>query len=254
MGLLLAPTSWAAESSAVASHTVQCPDEPRCVAAVRNALEAAKTNKKEALRLMLLIHAEFPDPRLFFNIGRLYQQTGEPDQASRYFRQFLAGAAEHDRELLAKAHLFLEQAEKDAQLSLPTATLPPEPSPASRVVPAAATRLPTPLARDGRQATHPAWRYALAATLMGSGLLSVGVGAAALQQDGMCDQFSSATFLMQRSVCLRSLHTTEIGAGLIAAGGAVALAGVISIVIPARKKAPLVASKQPTVLSPGPAS
>lgn len=122
--LLLVSGGNAAAESIDSPKTVVCQQEPRCLAAVGIALETAKTNKKESLRQMLSAYVEFPDPRLCFNIGRLYQQTGDPRDAVIQFRQFLNSKAEQNPELIAKARSFLEQAEKDFQQPSPTIAAP----------------------------------------------------------------------------------------------------------------------------------
>lgn len=214
-----------------------CRREPRCLDIVREALAATKTSKEEALRLMLKAYGDSGDPRLCFNLGRLYQQLGQPVEAVRHFRLFLESGVELDPEQLSKAHKYLEQAEQDAQQASPAP--PPEPQaplpPAALDLPgiAEAARAAEPVQRV-RRAERPTWRIALGSVMIGAGVLAAGFAIAALSQDGKCTQGSSAAVAMPP--CLASLHTSDVGAVLLTSGLAAAGAGVLIIAIPPRKE------------------
>lgn len=225
------------------SGGVICEQEPRCVAAVGNAIEVAKTNKKEALRLMLWIYAEFPDPRLAYNIGRLCQQTDEPHAAVIHFRQFLDSGAEQNPERLAKARTFLEQAEKDSRLLSLPAPAPPLPLPkASPVVPLAiGLKSPAKQVIETRQAYRQPWRIAVGLSAIVGGGVTVAFGAAALEQNGQCVLFSSA--IVTPRPCLQSLDTTAVGAGLLTGGILLTVTGALLGTIPSHRRTFRIASR-----------
>ena len=261
----------AQESGSAPPRPIVCQQEPRCFAAVNHALETAKTSKKEALRLMLLAYAEFPDPRLCFNIGRLFQQTAEPLQAAQHYRKFLDSGAELDPDRLAKARGFLAQAEKDTRPPLPSPTEPPQsPRPAGMVVPVNPEMLPeitvptvpphpasgavlaipepptettsTAISRERLQSARPAWRIAVGSLAQVGGLVAIGFGAAALRQNGQCVHFG-ATSSDQSAICIQFLDTTSVGAGILTSGVLLVLGGTLTVTIPSRRPASLVTSQ-----------
>lgn len=209
-----------------------CAEEPRCLATVNSAMATARTNKQEALSQMLAAYEEFPDPRLCFNIGRLFQQTGQAKEAVIRFRQFLDSGVETDPERLAKAQNFLKQAENDSIQEAPPTVPPPVRQPTSAPIPSLEPSGVRRTAEDQRHSFRPTWRVTVGSILMGGGLLTLGFGAAALSQNGHCSQSSSAA--VTPPVCLQSLDTTRVGAGLLTSGVLVAVGGILMVAIPSR--------------------
>lgn len=234
-----------AEEGAPGSRpAVTCTAIPRCREALNDALTKSRDNSKmDALALMLAVYAEFPDPRLCFNIGRLYHQLGQPERAIPQYQRFLDSGAELDEERLARTRTLLEQAEREAQANKEEAArrklmpLPGTPE-SPQTVPGSAQLLPetkpgpasTPTEKQGR--SRPAWRIALGSILGAGGIVTAGFGIAALAQNGECSRTSSAP--TTPPVCLERLATTGIGAGLLTTG-LVLEVGMLAFSIPSRR-------------------
>lgn len=98
-----------AEASASAPS---CTDIPACSARLAEAQRFAKAEQLgEALRAFLTLFAEYPDPRLCFSIGRLFQRQGQSAKAIAYFQRNLDSGVETDPAKIAKTKRFLEEAQ-----------------------------------------------------------------------------------------------------------------------------------------------
>lgn len=95
------------------------------------------------------------------------------------------------------------------------------------------------LQRDGQvtpegpvagSARRPLWRIITGAGLIGAGVLLVGLGGSALSVHGSCQDPMG-----DPATCSPYYQTTGVGAGLLAGGGALALAGAVLIALPPRR-------------------
>lgn len=225
-----------AEEGPVGAHEpIICQQEQRCFAIASSALEISKTDKKEALRQMLLAYAEFPDPRLCFNIGRLYQQVGENQFAIVHYRKFLDSRAEQDPKQLAKAQGFLEQAEAESK-SPPIAA--PLPKPGMLL---SKEKAPTDAAiqvnpsTDKPQYTRLNFRIKLGLAFLGGGVLASVTGATLLSQSTACSYAASSS-----GSCVQVARTNQVGTAFLSIGVLFTLGGMITAAIPNRQNAPVV--------------
>jgi hypothetical protein len=119
---------------------VVCGKEPRCTEQVQSAIQQAKASPEAALAAIQDTYRQYPDPRLCFNLGRLFQQLQRPTEAAEQYRRFLESGVENRPDMLIKARTFLEQAERESA-ALRKAATPPEDVP--KVVPESPTTTPT---------------------------------------------------------------------------------------------------------------
>lgn len=238
--LLFASVSQAQERPGAPRPAVECSKQPRCVAALTGAQTTAKTNKHKALDQMWIIYAAFPDPRLSCELGRLYQQTGQLNEAATQSRLCLESGVTLDPGRLDQARAIVAQAAKEvgaSPLPVPSsqepAPLPPAPDSAQGVE-VQSTAITD---RFAPRPARPLWRVVLGSVFMVGALLPLGFGAAALGQNGQCSQVSSA--MVSRPPCLQTLDTGALGGGLLAGGLLVAAGGVFTLAIPARRSEPL---------------
>jgi len=82
-----------------------------------------------------------------------------------------------------------------------------------------------------RPVPFPRWRLGLGITLLGAGLFSVGVGAAALAIDGRCTQEA----VPPAQVCDGVFRTQTLGIGLTLGGALAAGGGILLLALPARR-------------------
>ncbi|MFT3754936.1 MAG: PEGA domain-containing protein [Pseudoxanthomonas sp.] len=82
------------------------------------------------------------------------------------------------------------------------------------------------------QAPRPAWRLLLGGGLIAGGLATAGFGAGALAVDGQCLRPAVAP----AQQCDQHYQTTSLGLGLVGAGAAVSLAGVVLMAIPGPRR------------------
>ena len=233
--LLFASVSWAEPEPSAERNDVVCAQEPSCLTAVSSALETAKTNKNEALRRMLAVYGEFPDPRLCFNLGRLFQQTGAPREAVVHFRKFLDAGVEANPDLLVKARGFLEQAEKDSPPALhPAAVQSAQLAPAITAGPDLAPSGKDTASPGQRPFFRPTPRFVGGAALEAAGILTFSFGIAALLQNDHCAALSTAMTTPQ--ICLQSINTAGAGSGMLISGILGAVGGALLVAMPTRKR------------------
>lgn len=242
--LLFRPALGHASEGEIASSSVVCDNEPRCVELRTHAMSLAKSRPNEALRIMYSAYEAFPDPRLCYNLGRLYQQLEIPGIAVSYFQRFLASNVEQNVTILAKATEYLKQAEDAFRKTLvqnrsEEKLLPPQKDrpglPPAMFSPAPDT-LPIGTRTDTFWARRSKVRVGTGIALTIGGLVVGGFGIAALHQNGACLQMSVA-----QTTCLEHIETQGLGIGLLVGGASLALGGTLLSTIPTGQSAVAVA-------------
>jgi hypothetical protein len=98
-----------ARADARPMQQVICQQQPSCAKQVEAAIKQSATDRAAALAIMLEAFRKYTDPRLCYNLGRLYQQLDRPADAAAQYRCFLDSGVESRPEILAKARTYLEQ-------------------------------------------------------------------------------------------------------------------------------------------------
>jgi hypothetical protein len=80
---------------------------------------------------------------------------------------------------------------------------------------------------------RPKWRIITGSVLLGAGLLMVGFGGSALSYQGKCQDE-----LMSAETCSPYYETKGLGLGLVGAGAALTLGGVLTLAIPSKDTSP----------------
>jgi len=187
---------------------------------------------------MLLAYAEFPDPRLCFNIGRLYHQVGETRSAIVHYRKFLDSGAEQDPKRLTKAQSFLEQAENESKpLPLVSAPLPGPGTLPSKERSTSEAAIQVAPATDKPQSTHPNFRIKLGLAFLGGGVLASISGVALITQNTACPSSFTTS-----GDCAQAPKTSQVGTAFLSIGILFTLGGMITAAIPTRRNAPAVAN------------
>lgn len=241
-GLLPTLVCAAGEEAPASRAAVTCTAIPRCREALNRALAKSKDNNKaDALALMLAAYTEFRDPRLCFNIARLYHQLGQPEQAIPQYQEFLDSGAEQDAERLARTRTLLEQAKKEVRINREAAAiLKPAPLPgtpeSSSLLPESLPDIPelkpSPVTTPTEKRVRPAWRIALGSILGAGGVVTAGFGIAALIRNEDCTRTTSS--MTAPPVCLERLATTGVGAGLLTTGLVMEI-GMLVFILPSRR-------------------
>lgn len=199
----------------------------------------ALTDYKEAYRVT-------PDPVFLFNVAQCHRQMNEPADAARAYRSYLRELpAAKNRVAVEKLIADMDQSVRERHATEPPlGPEPPQPTPA--VTPATEPGAPAvetppveahqepvaaPLAASGPD------RVGIGLLIGGGAVLAVGLGFVinSLGQDSAARDVTTNTDLAARESQLSSANTSGgIGYGLIGLGAAVAVAGVVKLVLAGR--------------------
>jgi|GEM_PF-978518 len=164
---------------------------PRDLAA-REAFAAGRY--QDAVDLFAKLYAEGPHPNYLHNIGRCYQNLGEPDLAIASFREFLRKASALAPETRAQVEGYITEMEqlKEARAEAQTRAAAPVPPPSADApgLQVAVNELPAPPQAAPVRPADPAprapvargprerapWQRPLAFGLLGAGVTSLGLG------------------------------------------------------------------------------
>jgi tetratricopeptide (TPR) repeat protein len=259
--------SLSAPAAAQPAPTAQAQPRPQYDEREMRAREAFAVGRySDALDLFGKLYAETMHPTYLRNIGRCYQNLGEPDKAIASFREYLRQARGLTPEQRAQIDDYVKEMEelkrrRDQERAAPTggptatptrtpeeaavtsaaATPPPAPPPtapappeAKRAVDVAAEHRPAPRADDGRGT-----RKVIALSLAGAGAVGVALGTVfglkARAQDsdarkvcptGVCSDQSEIT-RHDRFVADAKSNRTRAIVGFAVGGAALAAAGVV---------------------------
>ncbi|MEM9460285.1 MAG: tetratricopeptide repeat protein [Myxococcota bacterium] len=134
--------------------------EPTRNALIADALEHfGRGDYQEAIDAFEQAYSLDHKPADLFNIGRIYEEMGEPQKAREYYRQFLAHAS------------LTAQERKEGKNRIQALPPPPEPTVAAEPPPAD----PMPASPKPRR-TRPHWAVVTGATLLPMGVVSLASG------------------------------------------------------------------------------
>lgn len=207
------------ESAARSEQECAACDLAKATAALRTALPALLAEARRRPRAELMVVSTPPGAEVRAG-GRLLGTT----PLSRFV---WAGALEVELTLPGHEPQRLPTVVSQDKPTSLTVTLVPqvaEPAPPPLIV------LPVPPRESGR----PRWRLALGGCALGVGAVLTGLGGSALAVADSCLPGSPP----EAEACRQRFDTSGVGGGLLAAGLAVGVAGVLLLAIPERRRAP----------------
>lgn len=192
LALALMTTDMAMASAGPPTTAVSCDADPECSRMADQASQQSQAGRyDEARRLYEAAYALRPDPLLLYNLGRVQHKAGHPADAAGYYERYLAAGAEGSDTNRRKTEQYLDQARKEAGISVPKIqtgtpgiTVPP---PASQPATATGTVALDAAATSGTEQPKPLYKKwwlwtAVGVTAVGIGV-GVGVGLAARRPD-----------------------------------------------------------------------
>jgi tetratricopeptide (TPR) repeat protein len=166
---------------------------------------------EDALREFQDGYAIAPKPEFLLNLGQVHRKLGNREQAVEMFEKFLLSTTPDDPRRAAVEDVLAELRTEMSTAAAPTVT--------------AITTTRTVTVAPARH-WYQDW---IGDTLTGAGVVGVGVGAALFLSAN--STIGDAPMDLQHYVDARDAHTTRtVGASLLAAGGALVIAGIIRYV------------------------
>lgn len=164
------------EAANAADH-VDCHQIPECETRLDRAQALVDLKQwQAALAEFEALYADYPDPRMTYNIARMHHLLGRPAKSVPNYQRFLSSGVETDSVRVDRARHYLEQAQREA--APPPQALLPAPPPTTVPERSAPTVQETPRpAKDARKPVNKKWwlwttlGVAVSATALG---LSVG--------------------------------------------------------------------------------
>lgn len=249
----------ASAGSAVAATPDRCQADKDCKALTERAAQfASQTRYEEALSLYQAAYDLSKEPRILVNIGRCHYRLGRSRKAIDAYAKFQAAPFEPEPELQARVKQFVDEAEQaiaaDQPAAPPSKDASSSPSSPSLYVPSdVSSAEPQPsLLLKTEPSGRPAWRIGLGLGMVALGLVSSGLGAAAISVNGNCvtplDSNSnqcapSASADGNRTIAV--VNGLQPGIPLLVGGIVLTVGGIALAAAPARKAAdrPTSASK-----------
>jgi hypothetical protein len=235
--------------SVTPASQAECLRDPECHRHYRTARKASDAGQyTAALAEYQLAYTERQVPLLLFNIARTLHKMKRYQEAIAYYQKYLDSPSETTEELLKTAAQYKTQAEKESADSQPPPLNAGIAGTSAASISGSAgmtanSSLPKPIG-EPRRASRPKWRIAVGVTILAVGVGLLGVGAAALSVNGRCQTpgtMGQCTLNMDAGSqptlprTVEVYDTTALGASLLAVGGLLTAAGVVTIALPGKR-------------------